>query len=63
MVRFNNIRLTQTECEAECEDCGARTTGMDSRDWAVSHVRETVHLIGIRILMVVAPEPTGWQAR
>jgi hypothetical protein len=54
--------MTHLDSAAECEDCDARMTGMDSRDWAVDHVRDTGHLVKLRSLHQVEPEPTGWNA-
>jgi hypothetical protein len=54
--------MTHIDSEAECADCGAGTEGVDARDWAVDHVRETGHLVKLRSLHQVEPEPTGWEA-
>jgi hypothetical protein len=51
--------MSHLESEAICDDCGERATGMDSRDWDVDHVRETGHLVKLRSLMQVEPEPIG----
>jgi hypothetical protein len=56
------LRITHLDGDAECEDCDARFAGMDSRDWDVDHVRQTGHLVKLRSLMQVEPEPTGWNA-
>jgi hypothetical protein len=56
------LRMSHLESEAICEGCGKRMTGMDSRDWAVEHVRETGHLVKLRSLHQVEPEPPGWNA-
>jgi hypothetical protein len=53
------LRMSHLESEAICEDCGERATGLDSRDWAVDHVRETGHLVKLRSLMEIAPDRPG----
>jgi hypothetical protein len=56
------IRFTHTDSEAECDDCGERFKGMDAQHWAADHVRDTGHLVKLRNLIDVEPEPTGWAA-
>jgi hypothetical protein len=56
------ISMTHIDSDAECEDCGERMTGPDSRDCAVDHGCETGHPVKLRSLMQVEPEPTGWHA-
>jgi hypothetical protein len=57
MIRFTHIRS-----EAICEDCDFRATGLDAQHHAADHVRETGHLVKLRSVMQVEPEPTGWHA-